>query len=255
MLLTLLLMALSSCTTGSSHNRGSLSVAMDKSRDGYEGEREVPDDEYPEPEEDEQEPEQREEDEEAHTDYDSYGGDSGPSTLLVMVRGGQSFLADPYFSRARGGEIMVGDSGGRWGVFLTGGFNILKTDPEHSVSESIEGNPLEFNAAVEGRFYPFKDLAYFSPYLLGRVGGFIMFWEFRNPLTSGDDTIHSDSLGGLILGTGAGMDLIRGERFRLGAAVIPEWYIYGDQTSQGFTNDFFGSQGLIRWTAEAGYRF
>jgi hypothetical protein len=253
MILCLSFILLTACTTSSTMNRGSLSDAMDKSRDDYEEEREVPDEEIPQAEEEDE----YEEDDEEYEEADSYASSQNqtPSSIQLLIRGGDSFLGGPYFLGSGNGEILVGSTFDHWAVYLSAGFNILRVNQNHQVSESIKDNPLALNAALEGRYYFFKELKVFSPYLLARIGGFIMFWEFENPLTAGDETIESDSLGGMILGSGLGIDFYRGDSFNIGAVVMPEWYIFGDQTSQGFTNDFFSSQGVTRWAVEAGYRF
>lgn len=240
------------CTTSSTHNRGSLSSAMDKSRDDYEDERDVPDEEIPDYDNEDQNDE-----DDYYDDSNDYSpaGNTGPSSLQLLLRGGKSPVGGPYFSDSLNGEILVGDASDHWGVYLTAGFNVLKLNPDHNVSDSIEDKPLALNAAVEGRYYLIKDMKFFSPYILGRIGGFIFFWEFKNPLVSGSDTIYNDSLGGFLLGGGAGVDLYRGDIFSISASVIPEWYVFGEQTSQGFTNDYFGSQGFVRWGVESGIRF
>lgn len=252
-ILCLTFIFLTACTTSSTTNRGSLSDAMDKSRDDYEEERDVPDEEIPQIEEDDN----YEEDDEQQGEEDSYTPKQNqtPSSFQILIRGGDSFLGGPYFLGSGNGEVLVGSSFDHWAVFLSAGINVLRVNKNHQVSDSIKENPFALNAALEGRYYIFKDLKVFSPYLLARLGGFIMFWEFQNPLTSGDETISSDSLSGLILGSGVGIDFYRGDSFNLGAVALPEWYIFGDQTSQGFTNDYFNSQGIIRWAVEAGYRF
>ena len=82
-----------------------------------------------------------------------------------------------------------------------------------------------------------------------------MFWEFRNALEAGGETIESDMLGGMMIGVGAGVDLIRTDSFKLGISIIPELSLYGEETGQGFTNDFFDRQGITRICTEGGFRF
>ncbi len=241
----------SSCMTSSGRNRGSLSDAMDKSRDDYEEERDVPDNPDPWWEREEEEERQR-----SNSPQTSNFGSGGFSSLMVLVRGGYEFAGDPFFDTGYDGEILVGDRVGRRGeVYLYAGFNNLETNPSHSVSESIKGDVLNLGVGVEGRFYPLSGMSYFSPYILGRMGGFIMFWEFKNALDAGGYEIDSDMLGGMMIGVGAGIDLIRTDSFKLGIAIIPELSLYGEETGQGFTNDYFDSQGITRITAEAGFSF
>ncbi len=78
-----------------------------------------------------------------------------------------------------------------------------------------------------------------------------------NPLDpeDGSDVITSDYIGGLLLGVGVGVDFFQGKIFSLGAQLIPELYLFGAETSEGFNNDFFDSYGTIRLTVEAGFNF
>jgi hypothetical protein len=252
LILLFTVMVFSACMTSSPRNRGSLSDAMDKSRDDYEDEREVPDE--PDPWEIEEEPDNRAPDDQDPQTRDF--GSGGPSSLMFIVRGGYEFGGEPFFDEGFDGELLVGDRVGQKAeVYLYAGFNSLETRDSHSVSESIKGDVLTLGVGMEGRFYPLSGMPYFSPYLLGRFGGFIMFWEFKNALQSGNEIIDSDMLGGIMVGVGAGVDIIRSESFKLGIAIIPELSLYGEETGEGFTNDFFDQQGITRICAEAGFSF
>jgi len=252
----LVLLLFLSCTTSSPRNRGSLSGAMDKSRDDYEDERRVPDEpddpwENEDPGDDEETPPPPDE-----ADPSEAVSDDSVS-LIVLGRGGMGFRGGPYFFPRGGGELLIGDvlGKGHWEVYLFGGFNHLIVRSTHEVSDSIESDVFVLDAGIEGRFYPLPDLTFFSPWVSGRMGGMILFWQFKNSLTAGSDTIGSDSLGGLLLGLGAGVDFIHGDSFRLGFSMTPEVWLFGDETSQGFTNDYFDAQGVIRWALEGGLRF
>ncbi len=261
LLLLLPILLLTGCTTSSTHNRGSLSGAFDKSRDESEDDREVPDEER---EEDDWFFEDEEED-----DYPAAGAataasavSSGPTSLTLIIRGGSGFHGDPYFDPTPFGEILLGDRSGRFEFYGFAGFQALSVQPdfpedaapEDKLAESIE-DPLILDAGVEVRAYLFENQEFFNPYILARVGGVYLFWSLKNPIVSGDTTISTDTLGGLLLGCGAGVDFIRTESFKLGALVIPEVYFLGEVTSKGFTNDYFDSQGVVKWALEGGYRF
>jgi len=253
----LLIILLASCTTSSPRNRGSLSGAMDKSRDDYEEERRVPDDEDDDWFDDEEEPESGESGNGDSPSDDFSPSPAGSQTMMVLVRGGSGFRGGPYFFPRFNGELLIGDSLGLkyWEIYLFGGFNHLTTNPSHMIYKSIKSDTYTLNAGLEGRFYPLPELPFFSPYVMGRIGGVILFWQFENPLTAGFDTISTDSLGGLLLGVGAGVDFIHTQDFKLGLSVIPETYLFGEETSQGFANDIFSTQGIVRWALEGGIRF
>ena len=146
------LLIFSSCMTSSPRHRGSLSDAMDKSRDDYEDERDVPDE--PDPWEiEEREPENQRP--ASETQQSQQTGSNGPSTILLLTRGGYEFSGGPFFDRGYDGEILVGTPvGQRAEVYLYGDFNNLHTEPSHTVSESIKGDVLTLGVGGEGSFLP-----------------------------------------------------------------------------------------------------
>ena len=255
----LILSLIYSCTTSSTKNRGNLSDAMDKSRDDYEEEREVPDedDTFWLKDDSQDEKDEKETQEETGEEAVELSGSLLLETtpLMVWVRGGKGFFGTPYFQPGLNGEILLGEKFNRWEIYLFAGFDHLTTTPSHSLSLSIEEDAYSVNAGLEGRFYFLPEQNVFSPYLLTRMGGAYLFWTFQNPLIAGNDTISSDILSGFLLGIGAGVDLYHGENFKLGMNIIPEACFYGEETSRGFTNDYFDAQGIIRWALEAGYNF
>ena len=52
-------------------------------------------------------------------------------------------------------------------------------------------------------------------------------------------TMASDSITGFMMSVGAGVYLLRLERFRIGIGVRPEIYLFGTVTGEGFDNDYF----------------
>jgi hypothetical protein len=246
------------CTTTSHRDRGSLSDAMDKARDDYEGEREVPDEEKDDPPPYEKDRDD-ENDYDSNNDYrDSYSSDSTADPLgdpRMLLRGGQGFVNDPYFNSLFDGEILLGAGDEFVEIYVLAGLKTLTVQEDHSISLSIKPESFMLHAGIEGRFYPLPSFSFMSPYLMARLGGFFYFWTFLNPLTSGSDTISSDTVGGAFAGVGAGIDLLHTEYFRLGGQVIPEVYLFGEETSQGFQNDYFSAQGTVKWSVEAGWQF
>jgi len=229
---------------------------MDKSRDGYRNDRNVPD--KPDKPKQSENPRNNEENQNKEPPQQESGTKpSEPISLLVLTRGGMGFRGGPYFEPRFNGELLIGDAmdKGIWEVYLFGGFSHLTANPSHEVYKSIKHDSFTLNAGIEGRFYPLPKQTFMSPYLMGRIGGMILFWAFQNPLKAGSETISSDSLGGLLLGAGLGLDIIHNKGFKLGVIVIPEVLLFGEETSQGFTNDYFKSQGVIRWAVEGGVRF
>lgn len=249
-LLTLLILA--ACTTGSDYKRGSLSDAMDKSRDDYEDEREVPN---------EREPDDWWDDDDSNRRRDEPGDDpppsslapgSGPSLMYLAGRGGNAWHSSPYFDSLFDAEMLLGYREDAVEILLFGGMKAVEAKKSSEIYESVDEGVLFLRAGVELRYSPFPDLPFFSPYVLGQVGGSYMYWSFKNPLDAGSEVIWNDSVGGMILGVGAGLNLVNYAPFRLGIACIPETHLFGSETQEGFQNDVFDYYGTVRWAIEAG---
>lgn len=247
-----LLTVLMSCTTSSDYNRGSLSDAMEKAKDDHIKDREVPSDKQNEWESKERQKENRED----IGNQETYEG-LEISQYLIALRGGLNFYSDPYFDSNMEGEVLLGGASenGIFRFYLFGGVKLLQAQKDDSIALSIKEDAFQLNGGVEVRYYPLPRFVIFSPYLIARCGGYFLLWDYKNDLISGGETIGSDIIGGLLLGTGVGIDLIHTKRFSLGAQVIPELYLFGEETSQGFSNDYFNSYGTVRFTVEAGYNF
>ncbi|MDC7223989.1 MAG: hypothetical protein PQJ60_09630 [Spirochaetales bacterium] len=250
-----MLILIAGCTTSSPRSRGSLSGAMDKARDDNEGSREVPDEPDPWWESDEDKEEEREDSSPSKEDT-VVNTDPFDGSYLVMLRFGGSLSGTPYYEEQNGLELVLGmDDETPLDLLFFAGIHYMKTDQSHDVYESIGEGALLLNIGGDIRYYPLDKMSFFSPYVGARIGGIYMSWSYENPLTAGDDTIFSDSLGGLSLGVCAGVDLFKTEHFRLGAQIMPIVYLFGGETTQGFYNDYFGAQGMIRVNLEGGLRF
>ena len=228
-----------SCSTVPTHYRGSLSDAMDKSRDDYEGDRTVPDAQrapaYPQPE--------------RYPAYGYYGPaetspepgiPSGPSEFWIGIRGGNGYYASRDMEPLADGDIVAGgETTPNIELDLYAGFRVNKAVAGSALDASVKDPLLFLKAGVEGRYSPLPDWPVFSPYLSAGMAGFYMGWNFRNAVYSGYDTITSDSIGGVVMHVGAGIYLLRLERFRIGIAARPELYLFGMVTGEGFDNDYF----------------
>lgn len=247
----LIIVILGSCVTQSSKSRGSLSDAMDKARDDYPDEREVPDgdkDIFSIWDSDEND------DYEEYEEYEPYedDGDYEPLDLFYSFSMGKTSLAGPYFSSAASYEISLGYDEEKVGTYLYGGVTVLEENGNHNISESIE-NSWMLEGGLELRYIPLGSSDFFSPYILGRVGGMYLNWNFKNSLNEGD--ISNDSLGGLSLAAGLGINIINSKFLRLGVACKPRLYLYGGETYEGFYNDYFGVSGDVLISADIGFQF
>jgi hypothetical protein len=239
-----------SCSSTPTHYRGSLSDAMDKSRDDYEGDRTVPDAQrapaYPQPE--------------AYPSYDYYGsaeatsmpgGPSGPSEFWIGIRGGNGYYSSRDMEPLADGDVLGGgEVSPNLELNLYAGFRVNRAVAGSSLDASVKDPLLFLKAGIEGRYSPLPNWVTLSPYLSAGMGGFYMGWNFQNPLPSGYDTITSDSIGGLSMSVGAGIYLVRLERFRVAIGIRPELYLFGTVTGEGFDNDYFDYFDTITVTGE-----
>ena len=245
-----LLLFLFSCTTSSPYNRGSLSDAMDKAEDDHQGSRRVPN------QRDEPDWGQDRHDNNNTTPVDEavYAGEGFSGPVYIGIRGGNSLQSAPYFDSIFDTELLIGFREESVEGLLFAGIKAVTAKESSDIYESVDEGVLFLRAGVEGRFYPFPAMQYFSPFLLAQAGGIYMYWSFKNPLEAGGDVITSDSVGGLMLAVGAGISLIDTDVFRLGGACIPETHLFYSETQQGFQNDVFDFYGTVRWAIEAGIK-
>ena len=241
----LTLIGLPACTTTSDVSHGSLGDAMDKSRDDYPDEREIPTTPKEEApgagsgegsegdssgDESESRPGQDDDAEEVGGGTAGSGGGTGP--IYLGGRGGNAWHSEPYFDSLYDAELLLGYGEEHVAIFLYGGIKAVKAKKNSELRESIDEGVLFLRAGVEARYYPIYEWRVFSPYVLAQLGGLYMYWSFKNPLDAGTETITSDSVGGLAAGIGAGVDLIHLEGFHLGIACIPEAYLFTGETQK-----------------------
>ena len=236
-IVVVLLASIFSCSTTPVKYRGSLSDAMDKSRDDYEGDRTVPDEE--------REPEYVPPERYAVSGY--YGaaesipsGDdaSGPSEFWIGFRGGNGYYASRDMEPLADGDILAGGVvSSNLEVDLFAGFKVTRAVAGSPLDASIKDPLLYLKAGLEGRYSPLPHWPVLSPYLSAGMGCFYMGWNFRNALNFG--SITSDSITGFMMTVGAGIYLLNLESFRIGVGVQPEMYLFGTVTGEGFDNDYF----------------
>jgi hypothetical protein len=242
-----------SCSTTPTHYRGSLSDAMEKTKDDHEGERSVPDMQRPQekPYPGEQPVynsyQQPESTYSGYSDDDSYS----PAEFWLGVRGGNGNYASMDMEPLADGDIVAGgEVSENLEVDLFAGFKVTRAVAGSELDASVKDAQLFLKAGLEGRYSPLPAWPVMSPYLSAGMGSFFMGWNFRNPLVSGSDTISSDSITGFMVSVGAGIYLLRLEHFRVGMGIQPEMYLFGTVTSEGFDNDYFGYFDSIKYIAE-----
>ncbi len=257
-LVSVSLAAFSSCVTEPTRRRGSLSDAMDKSRDDHEGSRTVPSEPAWPDTPDYQSPQRSPS---VPADYPRRVDDtepivSGPVHMWLGIRGGNSELVSGDFgSRSDGDILLMGQVNSHFEGALYAGYKAPYPRSGTELHASVKDSMAILKAGVETRWQPLPALPVFSPYLAGQLGAFIMTWDFRNTLSASDGDISSDSLTGLHLACGLGAYILNLERFRIGASMYPETMLFGPLTNQGFDNDYFTNLSTIRLGVELLVRF
>jgi hypothetical protein len=255
------MLALSCVTSGGSRHRGRLSDAMEAARDDHEGDRTVNDD-HRRDEPDRDYMVRQRHDREREMENDQNRGSAGASSSLKVndirfgIRGGNGITNDSDIVTTFDGDLLLGmPLSKNLELDLFAGLKVAKAEEGSDLDASVKDAIFFLKAGLEGRYAPFPKWKIFTPYLIGGLGGYGMFWSFRNAITAGGDVIESDSLGGLLLYAGLGADLVKTKRLRIGLNLIQDGYLFSVVTSQGFTNDVFGSYGTARLTGEIAYKF
>ena len=238
-----------SCSTTPERNRGSLEDAMEKARDDHEGSRRVPDRARPP-------------DYESPPYRDTDDGEDPVST--APSDGGSDATAVHFGLRGSSSVVRYGDLGSDWAADL-----VVSADVSHSLGAgafvgirsvepvrgssldlSVDGNLYFLRAGIEATYLPVPELRVLCPYLTAGLGGFVMLWSFENAVIAGSERIDSDTLGGVLLFCGVGVYPYRGDRLRLSVGLIPELYLFGSVTNEGFDNDFFSPMTSVSVRAE-----
>jgi len=254
--LLLMLFLLASCVSGGgTGSRGSLSDAMDKARDDYEGDRTVP----------ARAPERPPRNEPRDPAPAPSRGDTGGTAPVVTelqgiwlgFRGGTAFDPTNDMETLFDGDVELGlDFEGRLDVNLYAGIKGVEAVPGSALDDYTKNSLVFFRAGMEARLLLLPDFPVMCPYLSAGIGGYSMFWTFQNALIDGStgDLIEGDGVSGLLLSAGAGVYLLNLPSFRAGISVTPEIHLFDDVTLQDFSNDYYDYYGTVKWTGEISIR-
>jgi hypothetical protein len=248
----LLAVLLISCETAPTQRRGSLSDAMNKSKDSNTGSRDVPEQSSPEAKPTPEIPQDSDDSSDSAATSSDTPFDSG--SFIWGTRAGSTFSSSGDMGRDFDLDLLAGVAGPKCEGLMYAGFKAVEPVEDSDLDQSVSGSLLFLRLGGEIRYVPFDDREDFSPYIGAGVGGFLMGWEFQNDLSSSSGTIHGDSLKGAVLSVMAGMYIVRNETLSLGIAAIPELYLFGDLTSEGFDNDYFKPYGTVKFVGELLFR-
>lgn len=250
---------LSACGTEPPVRRGSLSDAMDKSKDRHRGSREVPERRAPDDDgifgngrsRGNERPRDNDDGRDNAQPVPSDGVSIYDSDVIVWgFRGGSSLALSGDMGRDLDIDVLVGAKGDPMLLMFYGGLKTIAPKAGSDLDESVDGSLIFLKAGGEIRYFPFPDGGSLSPYVGIGVGAFMMGWEFRNTLLSDGEKIEGDSLKGIVVSAPLGVRALETERFDLLVSLTPEIYVFGDLTEKGFDNDYFKPCAGLRLSGE-----
>lgn len=253
-----------SCVSTPERSRGSLSDAMDTARDDNGADRSVPDNDRSSPPGSVPNPNERLPERPSANSPD--GNDNGssdltsststePLRLWLGLRGANATAPDHEIKTLGDFDVFIrGEVTPKVDVTFYVGMKVANPVSGSDLDASVKNGLLFFKAGIEGQYMPFPGWKILSPYVFAGVGGYFMFWSFQNSLTAGGEIITGDSIGGMLLTVGAGIYPVNLDRFRIGVNVIPETYLFGSVTQEGFDNDYFSIFNTLKISVEMSFR-
>jgi hypothetical protein len=248
-------MTLTSCSP-SSRRAGSLSDAMEKASDDYQGERKV--DAVGETEEPEYIP--------ADSTFIKFepareiGEDGKPLKDLWLglkfgtgVMNTESFYGVTSFAFL-GNQFLDDKKSVSFDLGLE--YSPLQTtrttefDPEEDeIVKALDGGVITLFAGMNFRYYTTPKHTFIGNYFSAGAGVKSMFWSYKNPIEikeydeygnyAGTETISGDQLWGFDINAALGLNYIQFKHFSLGIEFNPGLTIWGFNTYEGFSNDIF----------------
>ncbi|MBN2103412.1 hypothetical protein JW835_05150 [bacterium] len=157
---------------------------------------------------------------------------SGGSGLLS----GSDFYGYNHFNIAYGEKIsrrsrIQGYAGYMWAPLQTTGH----------LHHSLKNGVLLLQLGGEYRYYTTPHYTFMGQYFIGGLSFQYMFWSYKNPILFDGETIRSDSMSGLEIYAGAGINLMQTRYFQLGGEILPGVILWDEETREGFENDIFGA--------------
>jgi len=254
--LILAVMLLLSCSP-SARKSGSLSEAMDKASDDYQGERKVE-----AVTEEENEPEyERGDSFIVFKDSANHKEDEQKvlKDLWLGVQFGTGIMSTESFYGISSFSIIGNQFYGERKSFnleFGGSYSPLQTtenaefDPnEDEITKALDGGIFSLYAGIKLRYYTTPKKTFLGNYFGFGAGVQSMFWTYKNALEideydendniTGTETIKSDQLWGFDVNCVAALNYIQTKWFILGIEFNPGIIIWGPETHEGFSNDVF----------------
>ncbi len=110
-----------------------------------------------------------------------------------------------------------------------------------SLADKSLDDPWMLETGLAYRYYLNHNRTAISPYLAGRFGAQVMFFDYRNPVNYDGRLIRSDWLGSFDLYAGFGVSTIRNARLSFFGEIGVGGNAFWNETYEGFENDVFGN--------------
>lgn len=248
LMIILLITSLIGCATSGRKRRGSLSEAVEKTSDDYEGERKVhteyewEDIDYDNDDNDFFERERRKNDE------DSFVDDLAEDTPVYFeLKAGTGLLSNEHFYAINGFSLGVGlypDENTKFGIFA--GLDHAPVKETDSFSESLRNGTTIGSFGLQFKHLTTPDHTFIGNYITLGASLDIMGWSYKNPLTAYDDygnteLINSDLLKGYECFIGTGLNLFNPEKVKFGSELTAGVIFWDWYTLEGFDNDLFNA--------------
>ncbi|MCD1655099.1 hypothetical protein K7J14_10350 [Treponema zuelzerae] len=176
--------------------------------------------------------------------------DAENATLSFGFRGGASPLSSGETGAGTTWQLLGGIKAESMEFLGFLGLSAVSPETGTKLDESLKGNMGFLSLGAEFRWFPLPERKWLSPWLGFSGGGFVMGWEYENPVTDGGETFTGDGVSGTVLGIPAGIKIFRGERLQFGINVSPELFLFNEFTDEGFENDVFSVRGALGIAAE-----
>jgi hypothetical protein len=156
------------------------------------------------------------------------------------------------------GSQVAGAAAGRWRTDIVGTIGLPRFAGESIAGESFD-NEVELALDVSARYYLTPGHTFVGAYPLAGIRFGTLFWDYARPLTVIENgelrTIKADYINYFAFYGGMGVSLVQVRHMQLGTHLTAGVRLYGWDTDEGFSNDFFPATGFGSVTLEAVYRF
>ena len=227
-------------------HRGSLSDAMEKASDDYEGDREVEtEDDWAE---DEHEFETVVSEDVTSSSLTGQTSASQADSLnrihgrVFTISGGPGLLSGEDYYGYHHVNLGFGICSKEHHIAqLYIGYMSVPVSTTGALHRSLDNGVLLLQAGGEIKYFMTPQYTFMGQYFIGGLAFHYMLWTYKNTIYADGESINSDSVTGFELYAGAGVNLMQTRYFQMGGECLPGVILWNNETSRGFKNDVFGT--------------